>query len=558
MKIVRCGFPVLLFLAWLPLAALGDGKVFPPMAVPAHVEIPDQQALIHFTNGMERLVIQTRFSGEGTNFAWVVPLPAVPNVEAASPGLFPTLEYLFRPEIKHKITPWYLVVLAFLGLAYLLVSVKRGQPLSFLDVVACGLVIASSALLSPAAGIFGGALLLVALVMVRCNREPVYIILVLTLMGFLLAAMLLPALASPKARGGATGAGDGVEILEHKLVGVYDTTTIAAKEPNALSAWLAENGYAMPTNAAPVIGAYVKEGWVFVAARIRRDLSQHSISAPHPLSFTFQTPKPVYPMRLTGLDNGPLKVVLYVFGSASATAPGFTVDLCTHPSYPSLSGDWRWSTPNELPIVHPLMRQWVGLAPVATRLSATLQPSEMQKDIWLEWRGFSEARRIVYSHEGARIWAFNWAGAVLAAGILCVWFVIPRRLLARSLPGAIWTVAIVAIVTGLIVYLTVPRIEVRLLRGRQVMSVSRHLLMTLGDELEFATNRASLAEAKAILQATMNQPPSYGSNWENPFLGGRIREEDSPGNYLLRPTTNGYEFLIYDPRGAEIISAPLR
>jgi len=58
----------------------------------------------------------------------------MPNVESGQPRSIPTLEYLFRPEIKHKITPWYLVVLAFLGLAYLLVSVSA-TAFSFLDVV---------------------------------------------------------------------------------------------------------------------------------------------------------------------------------------------------------------------------------------------------------------------------------------------------------------------------------------------------------------------------------------------------------------------------------------
>ena len=37
----------------------------------------------------------------------------------------------------------------------------------------------------------------------------------------------------------------------------------------------------------------------------------------------------------------------------------------------------------------------------------------------------------------------------------------------------------------------------------------------------------------------------------NPLLGGMIREEDSPGNYTLRETTNGIEFLGYDAVGGE-------
>ena len=49
-------FPFLVLLL-MPAAALADGMVFRPIAVAANVSIPDQRALIHFTNGTERLVI---------------------------------------------------------------------------------------------------------------------------------------------------------------------------------------------------------------------------------------------------------------------------------------------------------------------------------------------------------------------------------------------------------------------------------------------------------------------------------------------------------------------
>ena len=53
--------------AWLlllaPAAALADGMVFHPTAIGSEVRIPDQRALICFSNGIERLVIETRFVG---------------------------------------------------------------------------------------------------------------------------------------------------------------------------------------------------------------------------------------------------------------------------------------------------------------------------------------------------------------------------------------------------------------------------------------------------------------------------------------------------------------
>ena len=67
-----------------PMASRADGKVFSSVAVPESVRISDQRAILSWSKGVERLVIETRFSGRGSNFAWVVPLPSPPVVEAVS------------------------------------------------------------------------------------------------------------------------------------------------------------------------------------------------------------------------------------------------------------------------------------------------------------------------------------------------------------------------------------------------------------------------------------------------------------------------------------------
>jgi hypothetical protein len=113
-------------LAWLPLAALGDGGFVSATAF-ERVQIPDQRALIHFTNGTETLVIDTAFRGEGTNFAWIIPVPSVPTVEPATAGLFTTLQILFQPEIVHDVFPAYRLVIVFgLLVAVVIWNVRRG------------------------------------------------------------------------------------------------------------------------------------------------------------------------------------------------------------------------------------------------------------------------------------------------------------------------------------------------------------------------------------------------------------------------------------------------
>ncbi len=78
-------------------AAFADGTVF--VQGIAKPRIPDQSALITFDGKTERLVIETAIEGEGAEFAWVVPVPSIPKVEAATPGLFPTLRAITRARI---------------------------------------------------------------------------------------------------------------------------------------------------------------------------------------------------------------------------------------------------------------------------------------------------------------------------------------------------------------------------------------------------------------------------------------------------------------------------
>src|SRR4029077_5912365 len=199
-----------------------DGMVFPPVAFPASIAIPDQRALIHFTNGTERLVIETRFTAEGTNFAWVVPLPGQPVVEKGTTGLFPTLQKLFQPRIIHNVPRYYLGALGVFGFILLIRMNPTIRGLAILTVVV----------------LFG------------------------------VATLFLPTLSRTK------GAVDSVSsesdsIIDRRLVGIYETTTLRAEEPQALQTWLRENGFVISTNAAPVIASYVKDGWVFVAAKVR-------------------------------------------------------------------------------------------------------------------------------------------------------------------------------------------------------------------------------------------------------------------------------------------------
>jgi hypothetical protein len=484
-----------LLLLFLPLAALADGRVIPTFAYPAKITIPDQRALICFSNGTERLVIETRFTGAGTNFAWVVPLPGQPVIEEATTGLFPTLQYLFRPKIIHNVPQFYLGVLIFTGIITLLRLAKK----SAIDIVIYAL---------------------------------------LTFLFLFLAAALLPAARSA---GRATPiSNEAVSILDRKIVGVFETTTIKSHDAKALHAWLSENGFAVPTNAEPVIASYVKDGWVFVATKVRRDKPDNETSTPHPLSFTFKTNRPVYPMRLTGVDNGPLSIEFYVFGSLRATAAHFKVESCTRPT-----------------IVHPLLRKWAGDSATVTKLIATLSPNDMRQDVWLDWTPFLEKKNRLFSQQGALTTALNWGVGLFTAGLVVIWLMaFASETHKTKLPQRIGIVTVASIILTGLFYLCLPKIEVKLVKGRTYFRAVMEQKIVLEMILDDGGWR-TIAEARATLQKETSNPTNaiaYGvTNWDNYMVGGQIREEDSPGNYLLRETNNQLQFVTIGNDGGEYI-----
>ena len=301
-----------------------------------------------------------------------------------------------------------------------------------------------------------------------------------------------------------------------------------------------------------MITSYVKDGWVFVATKVRRDKPDNETSTPHPLSFTFKTDKPVYPMQLTGVDNGPLNVELYVFGPSRAEASHFSVERCTRPNYPEPSVEWARRLPETPNIVHPLLRKWVNGSPVATKLTAMLSRADMRKDVWINWTPFWEKGNRLFSRQAAQTIALNWGTGLFAVGLLAVCLLaFASKTHKTKLPRRIGIVMVASIVLLGLFYLTLPKTEVRLVKGQyhdmwQLWSLKREW-----DDRGWRT----IAEARAGLRELISDPENamrYGcDNWDNYFFGGQVREEDSPGNYTFREANGQLEFISYDAEGTE-------
>jgi hypothetical protein len=102
--------PVLL-LAFCSICS-ADGKFIPEIGVKPP-DMPIQRALVKYRDGIETLVIEATFEGEGKNFGWIIPVPSIPQkFERVSPGFLNTLSFQLNYKIKHR--PYELGVFIFM------------------------------------------------------------------------------------------------------------------------------------------------------------------------------------------------------------------------------------------------------------------------------------------------------------------------------------------------------------------------------------------------------------------------------------------------------------
>lgn len=542
-------FIILLFacaahLSLLPRTAHADGKLLSRSQ--AVVRIPDQQALIIWHNGEQTLVVETRFEhhadtpdSDEAPYAWLIPIPGdgaregfTPRVLEATPGLFPTLRSIFRPRIERESgIPWPLVL--------------------------------------------GGAAIILAAGLSRARVWPRLLLAIGAIS--VVTASFLPALGTARGTGGT---GDLVTVYDRTLVGSFDVAVLGASEgagasdAGAIRSWLSDNGFGTPPGVDDVMDAYTRDGWLFVAAKVRTHAQTHAQAhpqtvgqtyattsgqplTPHPLAVRFRTASPVYPLRLTGVGNGPLGVDLYVFGPAKASVAGMhterfdTPNILTDSQLSRLDHHiWRTST-GVIHIVHPGLRSLLeaGANPhrpwFATKLTGTFTPRQMENDAAITWSdNTSPVGEIAYSLRGAIDRGLGAAGITLLAGaLLCTLLVAVRPGVRRGVAAA-WALGIPC-VAFIGVLATTPTVEVTTWRdSRPVYIGQREFTNQLYTRLHDAEGPLDLPRAKTIAaELRQTTPEEYGIL---PAAG------DGPGEWSLRSSEDGHlEFILNGWHGGE-------
>lgn len=253
--------------------------------------IPYQRALILYKEGIETLILQSKYdisAPEEDSLGWVVPVPAEPEIASIHPlvadGVFSGLSGRTRPSVT-RIRPLISAVILF--------------TLGGCTILAFALFVLS----------------FVPTLSQRYRKNRRWLArcwcygLVLWIGCVLL--LLLPL------RLFGTRGMDSVEVLSESAVGIYDVATIRSNDSGGLISWLNERDFQYGEEDKAAFDAYIENGWCFVVATINPNddtdgWGLRSEGLPAPLVLRFPHDQPIYPLRLTGTGGFDTEVLIYL------------------------------------------------------------------------------------------------------------------------------------------------------------------------------------------------------------------------------------------------------
>lgn len=429
--------------------AIADGKFFavisPDQTDPT---IPHQRAIIGWNPPTQTLAIDTAFVGEGEDFAWLVPLPSRPDISPLTPGVFEAASAITAPRVNtDRYANIFLSLAMFLTIAF-------------------------------------GFLLFVHFKYQGANKSAANRISVISMILIFLFIYLpfefFPNTATPRGLGtseDASAVDPSVTVHSRSHAGVYDTAVLETHTATELLDWLNREGFHAPQDIEPVVQNYIDQGWVFAAARVstinntqqqNNNLSTtqadpwHSRHRPHPLLFTFETDRPVYPMALTAVGNTAIQLDLYILADGSPRTPNLTskrsmTTARADPNEPSIWVNKKYNTRdlnNNPRLVHEELDDIsLGRANI-THLSGTLSPAQQTKDIYLNIGQFSKHDPLLIRREmadDAFLDVLFWPSAVTLSAIyfLVVYRRITDSAAIRALKLAAIFIPVISISSGL-------------------------------------------------------------------------------------------------------------
>jgi len=120
--------------------------------------------------------------------------------------------------------------------------------------------------------------------------------------------------------GGVTG-NDGVEVVDLKQVGPYDSAVLQATDTGELMSWLQDNGYDLPPAVGDALAPYVSADGYFLALKLSKNKDTGDIA---PIGFRYTADKAAIPIQLTSVAAAPdMRLETYVFAGHRAVPESY-------------------------------------------------------------------------------------------------------------------------------------------------------------------------------------------------------------------------------------------
>ncbi len=175
-----------------------------------------------------------------------------------------------------------------------------------------------------------------------------------------------------------------VKVISRRVVGSYDVAVVKENKSGALNGWLKDNGYQPIENGQDVVEFYRQQGFVFACVKVDNAQIKNGEAVDlHPLRFSFKTGGRdgiFFPMRLTGLQDKPFDVNLYIFydkwvndrlSKFGYTHRGFTLRWRDYDSRACKPNAGKtWSDPGN----DPYLKHYAPSFPTVTKLFQKLHP----------------------------------------------------------------------------------------------------------------------------------------------------------------------------------------
>lgn len=348
-------------------SAFADGKFFRQRLIESEPSIPFQRAVLKFDGKEQVMMVESNLSGPQGTYGWVIPLPTKPSyVKAVNPAYLEQSFNLVKPQILGS---------------------REIEPSAVVAALVFTLIVLSSGLRYKKHGL---------------GMRVFYFAAEFALL-FIIYMILFPVFASSKmaARSNAAMAEAAKGIAEDLgQIGSYQVSVLSGESGSEILDWLKEHDLAADDSALPVIEAYAKEGWCFLAAEIRKN--KDGAYPPHPLKAVFPTDKLIYPMRLTGLQEEPLQLELLVVSNKEAQIEGMKPWACDNRPLripiginsaqdKEIYSDWRSGE-------YAMAKHGM----VWTYLRGEFKPDAMKKDFGVDWRPMQKQQAEIWDRAGAQ------------------------------------------------------------------------------------------------------------------------------------------------------------